>query len=73
MKSNFYSFLHFERNSLNRDSLDFCLNVKTFWLLFVSHEEKVKIIFLRDSVLQRGKGDPLNISLVVIIVIKHYQ
>ena len=58
MKSNFCVFSHSERNSLNRDRLDFCVNVKTFSLLFVTRE-KVKYL-IRDSVLQRGIGDPLH-------------
>ena len=44
-----------ERNSLNRDCHDFCVNVKTFLELFVMREKQ---IILRDSILQRGIGDP---------------
>ena len=37
--TNFSSFTPSEHNSLNRDRLDFCMNVIISWLLFMTHDK----------------------------------
>ena len=46
-----------ESKSVNLDRLDFCVNVESFWLLFV-RVKKIKYFYVIDSILQKGLGGP---------------
>ena len=45
------------------DRLDFCVNVKEFWLLFVTRE-KAEYFYVHEIIFQSGIADPAELNVV---------